>query len=286
MKLRQKSLDQLKDLDLTKYTKNGTLRRRKQKTSRDYFNQDTEDAIISYTKLASSSAKSRLFSERINYSFYKLAENVINTYKLHAEDEDPKDVEQEVVCFLIEQMSKYDQNFGKAYSYFGTIAKRFLIQRKIKMDKIKNRRRDMDLVDESVRVLRITQEEDFDKDVSHFVKSYIAFLENSIDDIHENRYYKQDNVTKRQILVKEYITFTEKDKVIVNTILGLFKIADELEVFYKPALYLQIRETTGQKTTDITRVIKIMKCIMEQQANIYYHKGALDIEEDDTYAYL
>jgi hypothetical protein len=183
-------------------------------------------------------------------------------------------------------MGKYDQNFGKAYSYFGTIAKRFLIQRKIKMDKIKNRRRDMDLVDESVKVLKVAQEEAFDNDVSHFVKLYVKFLEDSIDDIHENRYYKQDNLTKKQVLVKEYITFTDKDKAIVNTVLGLFKMADELEVFYKPALYLQIREVTGQKTADITRVVKIMKCIMEQQANIYYHKGTLGVEEDDTYAYL
>ena len=83
--------------------------------------------------------------------------------------------------------------------------------------------------------------------------------------------------------IREYVSFTTKDKDIVYTILDLLKKAEELEVFYKPAIYLQIRETTGQKTVDITRVIKILKSIMKKQSAVYYHDGALDIDETDIY---
>lgn len=273
-----------KDLDLTIYTKNGTLRKRKQKTSRNYFTQETEDAIVAYTRTEDQRERNRLFKDHIDASIHKLAENIIHTFKFYYTDLDNvEDLKHEVVYFLLEQFHKYDQSQGKAYSYFGTIAKRYLIVYNEKQYKLQKDRREMDHVDEDKKVLRAAQEEQYDNEVSHFVQSYTQFMEENIDEIHESRYYKTDPNTKQRTLIKEYIKFTDKDKAIVNTVLSLFKRADELDVFYKPALYLQIREATGQKTIDITRVIKIMKCILEQQAKIYYRKGALDIDERDIY---
>jgi hypothetical protein len=281
----RKKRQESKGLDLTIYTKNGTLRKRKPKTSRNYFTQETEDAIVAYTKTDNQRERNRLFNEYINDSIHKLAENIIHTFKFYYTDLDNvEDLKHEVVYFLIEQFHKYDQTQGKAYSYFGTIAKRYLIVYNDKQYKLQKDRREMDHVDEDKKVLRAAQEEQYDQEVSHFVQSYVRFIEENIDEIHENRYYKTDPVTKHRSLIKEYITFTEKDKAIVYTVLDLFKKADELDVFYKPALYLLIREATGQKTIDITRVIKIMKCVLEQQAKIYYRKGALDIKGDDIYS--
>lgn len=273
-----------KDLDLTIYTKNGTLRKRKPKTSRNYFTQETEDAIVAYNLSDDQRERNRLFEDHINYSIHKLAENIIHTFKFYYTDLDNvEDLKHEVVYFLLEQFHKYKQLNGKAYSYFGRIAKNYLIVYNQKQYKLQKDRREMDHVDEDKKVLRAAQEEQYDNEVSHFVQSYIQFMEENIDEIHESRYYKTDPATKQRSLIKEYIKFTDKDKAIVNTVLSLFKRADELDVFYKPALYLQIREATGQKTIDITRVIKIMKCILEQQAKIYYRKGALDIDERDIY---
>lgn len=276
--MRKKTKENLQNLDLSIYTKNGKLRKRKQKTNRNYFTQETEDAIISFTKTDNQKERNKLFNDHINYSIHKLAENIINTFKFYGTDLNIEDLKHEVVYFLIEKMPLYDQLQGKAYSYFGTIAKRYLIVLCEKQRKIRDQRKDIDDVDEDKKILRGEAETEKNLEISHFVKSYVRFVELNIDDIHENRFFNKDG-----ILVKEYITFSDKDKSVVLTVLNLFKKVDELDVFYKPALYLHIREITGQKTTDITRVVKIMKCIMKQQLNIYSKKGCLDIDETDIY---
>lgn len=266
------------ELDLTFYTKTGKLRKRKPKTTRDYFNKATEDAIVAYNKSKDPEERNYLFEKYINYSLHKLAENIIHTFKFYCTgSENVDDLKHEVVYFLLEKFHLYKQSSGKAYSYFGTIAKRYLIVKDNKQKKIQQDRRDIDHVDEDKKTLRAAQELENDQEITHFLKSYIRYVELNIDGIHENI------TTIKGEKIREYVSFTTKDKDIVYTILDLLKKAEELEVFYKPAIYLQIRETTGQKTVDITRVIKILKSIMKKQSAVYYHDGALDIDETDIY---
>jgi DNA-directed RNA polymerase specialized sigma24 family protein len=289
----RRSKKALHDLDLSVYTKNGTLRKRKQKTSRNYFTQDTEDAIISYNTSDCQVERNRLFNDDINDALHKLAENIIHTFKFYYTDLDNvEDLKHEVVYFLLTKIHLYDQNEGKAYSYFGTIAKRYLINYNDKQYKLQKDRKEMDHVDEDKKVIAAVQEAVSDNDTTHFVKSFIRFVELGIDDLHETRTTIKEKIIKdsiivgeRDVVVKDYVIFSEKDKDIVYTILDLLKNAEDIPEggFYKPALYLQIREVTGQKTVDITRVVKILKCIMKQQANIYYKKGCLDIDEPNIY---
>jgi hypothetical protein len=167
----------------------------------------------------------------------------------------------------------------KAYSYFGTIAKRYLITYNNKQYKLQKDRKEMDTVDEDKKMISASQEVLTTHDTSHFVKSYIQFVEDHINDIHEN-----DIIVEGKPTV-ELVAFSEPDKDIVYTVLGLFKNVDEIPDagFYKPALYLQIRQQTGQKTIDVTRVIRILKSIMKRQATVYYQVGGLDIDEPDIY---
>ena len=109
-------------------TKKGTVRKRKPKQSINYFTQETENAIIEYLKLRSPKKRNKLFNEKINYAFHKLAENIIHTFKFYYTEVDTiPELQHEVVAFLLEKLHLYDQSKGKTYSYFGTIAKRYLI---------------------------------------------------------------------------------------------------------------------------------------------------------------
>ena len=109
-------------------TKKGTARKRKPKQPINYFTQETENAIIEYLRLRSPKKRNKIFNEKINYAFHKLAENIIHTFKFYyTEVNTISELQHEVVAFLLEKLHLYDQNKGKAYSYFGTIAKRYLI---------------------------------------------------------------------------------------------------------------------------------------------------------------
>ena len=62
------------------FTKKGTVRKRKPKTKKMYFTQDTEDAIIEYLAETNPILRNRIYNDRIDYGFFKLTENIIHTF--------------------------------------------------------------------------------------------------------------------------------------------------------------------------------------------------------------
>jgi len=57
-------------------TKRGKPRKRKPKEPRIYFTQDTEDAIVEYLACTDQAERNRIYNDRIEYGFYKLAEKI------------------------------------------------------------------------------------------------------------------------------------------------------------------------------------------------------------------
>ena len=94
-----------------------------------YFTQDTEDAIVLYNNTTDFEVRSRIYRDRIHYAFFKLTENIIHTFKFYyTEVDNIEDLQHEVIEFLLQKIHRFDPSKGaKAYSYFGTIAKRYLI---------------------------------------------------------------------------------------------------------------------------------------------------------------
>lgn len=283
----------VEDLDLNLYTKRGTPRKRKPKVKREYFNQETEDAIIQYNSATDEVFRNHLFNTQINYSIHKLAENIINTYKfpyaLAEVGGNIDDLKHEVVYFLLTKLPKYNPLEGRAYSYFGTVALRYLINSNKKLYAIEKKKKDMESVDIDKKVHLADRENRDNTDISYFVKSYVKYVENHIDDIHvsermESTKDESGEITK--VLKKDLVIFNDQDKKIVYTVLDLMKKAEYIPEdggFLKPALYFHIKQATGQRTIDVTRVIKILKGIMKKQLNQYYLKGHLNVVESDIY---
>jgi len=87
--------------------KRGQPRKRKPKEPRIYFTLDTEEAIIEYLSSNDQNFRNRLYSDRIEYAFYKLAENIIHTFKFYHTDSDTiEELKHEVVTFLLEKLQK------------------------------------------------------------------------------------------------------------------------------------------------------------------------------------
>ena len=72
--------------------------------------------------------RSEIYEREIHYAFFKLTENIIHTFKFYyTEVDDLKDLQHEIITFLLSKMHLFDPTNGaKAYSYFGTIVKRYL----------------------------------------------------------------------------------------------------------------------------------------------------------------
>jgi hypothetical protein len=109
-------------------TKKGQIRKRKPKKSNDYFTEETQAAILVFRASNNQDERDKLYREKIHYAFYKLVENIIHTFKFYYLDsESIEDLKYEVISFLLQKINLYNEDKGKAYSYFGTIVKRYLI---------------------------------------------------------------------------------------------------------------------------------------------------------------
>ena len=102
----------------------------RKKSQANYFTRETEEYIVKYNISEDNEYRNLIFTKHIYFPFYKLAENIIHTFKFYYTDVDQiEDLKHEIVSVLLEEkIMKFDPTNGaKAYSYFGTIVKRWLI---------------------------------------------------------------------------------------------------------------------------------------------------------------
>ena len=103
-------------------------KKRGRKSKRQYFTEDTELAIVEYLASDDQHLRNRIYNDRIHHSFYKLAENLIHTFKFYyTEVDDLEDLKHEVICFLLEKLHYFKVGKGKAFSYFSIVGKNYLI---------------------------------------------------------------------------------------------------------------------------------------------------------------
>ena len=67
-------------------------RKAKKGSSRYYFTQKTEDAIIRYNNESRPHMRNKIYNEHIHKAFDKLCENIINTFKFYYFDVQSEDV--------------------------------------------------------------------------------------------------------------------------------------------------------------------------------------------------
>lgn len=219
------------------------------KSKSNYFNEDTEKAIIEYNTSSDPIERARIFSDHIYYPFYKLAENIIHTFKFYYTDvDDIEDLKHKIVILLLEEkIHKFKPEIGaKAYSYFGTIVKRWLINYNNKNYKQLKKRGTLDEYEAEA----LDPEEIYD--------SHAMTLSEFIDFYIETMYLELDSLFKH-----------ESDLKIADAILTIFKTRMDIEIFRKKALYIYIREITDCKTPHLTHVISVLK---DRFYDLYYEK--------------
>jgi hypothetical protein len=206
-----------------------------------YFTQETENAIVQYINSNDYAEKSKIYEQSIKRPFEKIVE--IWIFKLNAwkYTDSYTDLSNDAITFLCERLNKYIHTNGKAFSYFSVIARNYLILFiKKSHQKIKS----------SVDTEYIDTERNLINE-----ESYKSFVENIYDFVEEFVKYIDLNLP---ILFK-----SQKEMLVADSILELFRTRDNIENFNKKALYILIRERTGLKTQLITKTVNDFKTIYE-----------------------
>ena len=231
----------------------------RKKAKANYFTKETEEYIVKYNLSVDSDYRAKIFTEHIYFPFYKLAENIIHTFKFYYTDvERIEDLKHEVVSMLLEEkIMKFDPTNGaKAYSYFGTIVKRWLINYNNKNYKKLKQIGSFDDMEESYEgSMNVTLPGGIT--LSQFLDMWVEKTYDSLDDL----------------FVKD------SEKRIADAVLTIFKTRNDLDIFKKKALYIYIREMTDCETPHLTKVISILKDDFYDIYLKYHEKGKIIIKE-------
>jgi hypothetical protein len=155
--------------------------------------------------------------------------------------------------FLLSKIHLFDPSKGaKAYSYFGTIVKRWCILYNDKNYKSKISKVSTDeLLKDDTHSYTIEPSNSDDR-LSNFMDEYVEFVSVNI--------YK--------LFPKEY------DAKIADAILELFRKRESIDVFNKKALYIYIHEMIPDaKTPKITKIAGILYGVFKKNYLFYLEQG-------------
>jgi len=225
----------------------------KKKKGVQYFTQDTEDAIVLYNNSTTFEEKNKIYHERIHYAFFKLTQNIIHTFKFYyTEVSNIEDLQFEVITFLLSKIHLFNPAKGaKAYSYFGTIAKRYLI-----LSNQKNYKKRIDT--SPIETLEEDERHSYEMEDDQPIERLSYYINEFTDHCTEH--------------IFEIFPKTEDAK-IADAILEIFRKRETIDIFNKKALYIYIREQIDVKTPKITKIANKLYDIFKEEYVFYLEHG-------------
>jgi hypothetical protein len=110
-------------------------------TTKKYFDEPEENAVKLYLISDSSEVKNKIYNEFLRDPLDKMISSIIRRYKLYRKDMDFEEIHMDTHSFLMTKIDKFKPSKEKkAYSYFGTICKNYLMGQIQKDQKETNRK--------------------------------------------------------------------------------------------------------------------------------------------------
>jgi hypothetical protein len=223
-------------------------RGRKPKSTSNYFDTREEEAVRMFLTASTSYDKNIIYDEYLRAPLDKMIESIIRRYKLYRKDMNFREIHHDTHSFLITKVDKFKPARNKkAYSYFGTICKNYLMGQIIKDQKETNR--------------KISYE-----DIS-------SHLENRPDMI----YYMEHEKIEPEQVIKDFVielkNFIEENNLSDNEVklgvalIDLFEnyenifIGNDNNKFNKNIILLSLREMTNLSTKEIRTSLKKYKTL-------------------------
>ena len=221
-------------------------KRGRKSVKENYFDVREETAVRNFLVAKTSEEKNKIYNEFLRAPLDKMISSIIRRYKLYRKDMDFNEIHSDTHSFLMTKVDKFKPSKNKkAYSYFGTICKNYLMGQIIKDQKETNRKVSYEDISSSIEE-RPDMTYRIDEDVieSDFViKEYLKELKEFIDAEILN-----DNEKKLGFALIDLFDNYET----------IFSGADNNK-FNKNIILLSLREMTNLSTKEIRSSIKKFK---------------------------
>ena len=232
---------------LTAITEDVSSKKRGRKaTTTNYFDVREEDAVRAFLIAETYEEKNKIYNEFLRAPLDKMISSIIRRYKLYRKDMDFREIHVDTHSFLITKVDKFQPAKNKkAYSYFGTICKNYLMGQIITDQKDMNRKvsyEDISLSLEQRPDMIYTIDSD-QLDMEVVIKKYLNDLREFI-----NSESLSDNEVKLGYALIDLFENYE----------SIFSSTDNNK-FNKNIILLSLREMTNLSTKEIRNSMKKFK---------------------------
>lgn len=222
----------------------------RKRTQKMYFGEEQEQAVVRYLESENEDEKNKIFNEYLREPLTIMVESIIRRYKLYRKDYEFEEIHTDTMSFLMTKISKFDttKNY-KAYSYFGTICKNYLMGTIQKDAKETNR---------SVSYEDISSRIEDRADLSYVIDEEIVDY--------------RDIVTKLTVELEKFVDgedLSENEQKLGYALIEVFGNFDKVfqvgdgNKFNKNLILLSLREMTSLSTKEIRVAMKKYKKLYE-----------------------
>ena len=232
---------------LTATTEDVSSKKRGRKAVKEnYFDVREENAVRKFLITEDYTERNKIYNEFLKAPLDKMISSIIRRYKLYRKDMDFEEIHCDTHSFLMTKVDKFKPSKNKkAYSYFGTICKNYLMGQIIKDQKETNR--------------KVSYE-----DISSHIEERPDMIYRIDDDVIDTNLILTQYVTE----LKEFIdgeNLNENEKKLGYALVDLFHnyetifSGNENNKFNKNIILLSLREMTNLSTKEIRGSIKKFK---------------------------
>ena len=223
-------------------------RGRKPKTNTNYFAEREEKAVRMFLTASTFNEKNEIYNEFLRAPLDKMIESIIRRYKLYRKGMEFNEIHVDTHSFLITKVDKFKPAKGKkAYSYFGTICKNYLMGQIIKDQKEQNRKISYEDISSSLEnrpdlIYHLEHDKiEPSQVIKHFLKEMEEFMEGT-------------NLNKNEVKLGYALMelFENYETIFIGT---------DNNKFNKNIILLSLREMTNMSTKEIRTSMKKYKTL-------------------------
>jgi len=236
------------NIDLTGSTISDSKKKGRKPKQKNYFDIQEETAVVDYLTAETFEEKNKIYNEFLKHPLDKMISSIIRRYKLYRKDIEFEEIHNDTHSFLMTKIEKFKPSKEKkAYSYFGTICKHYLMGQIQKDQKETNRK---------VSYEDISSDLENDENLSYSIDN---------DTIDSESIIKSFLVELKKILAEKHLN--ENELKLGEALIEIFENYENIFIgtnnnkYNKNIILLSLREMTNLNTKEIRSAIKKFKII-------------------------
>lgn len=220
-------------------------RKKTDSTKENYWGEREEQAVIDYLATEDKKKKNEIYNKTLRPALDTLIECIIRRYKLFVPEEDYEVTFRDVSTFIFDKFDNFKPGKHKAYSYYGTVCKNYLIGRIEKYTKSLEKNPSYDTMESNLtNNIRYSEEMDKGQEVAQeCIERLIEKIQQMLDD---------SSLKENEIKLGKALINLFQDWDFILTTDGSYKLN-------KSAVLLFLKDATGMDAKGIRDNMKKFK---------------------------